>query len=219
MIFIHIGKTGGMSCTNYLLNNLAEPVYSVHQEATQEAARLGLSHINCHSSLTRHCTLERGLDFIRELTGRVLADFDRVTAVFRHPVTLEHSFYEHLKKPHVQERRKADQALLDLANGDFLTFVRESGYHRPGLAQQDFVTIDGSIPDCVTIVKFEHLADEFPLAVSPFLKSSGTTDFPHNNKSNYQSPLTDLITPDVLEAVYEKHAFLFDNKFYDLEDF
>ena len=219
MIFIHIGKTGGMSCSNYLLNNLAGPVHSVHQEAAEEAARLGLSHIKCHSDLNRHCTLERGLNFIHLLTGRVLADYDRVVAVFRHPVTLEYSFYEHLKKPHVRERRKKNKALLDLANGDFLTFIKKAGYHRPGAAQQDFVTIDGSIPDCVTIVKFEQLTTQFPDTVSRFLKSSSPAPFPHNNRSSYQKPLRDQITPEVLAAVYEKHRFLFDNKIYELEDF
>ena len=96
LIFIHIGKTGGLSCARYLLFNLQRPVYNCHFHARVETLRLGLLGVESLQSVNRHCSLEEALELVASVDGRQLHDFQKVVAVIRHPYTLEMSFYRHL---------------------------------------------------------------------------------------------------------------------------
>jgi hypothetical protein len=216
LLFIHIGKTGGMSCSEYLLRHLRRPVFSVHGESEQELRRLGIDDVRAARGVHRHCTLSAALRYLGDEHGRTLADFAMVIAVFRHPVTLEYSLYRHLQKPAVRTRRRAEAQLLELAAGDFLTFVSKAGYHRPGLTQDAYVRIDGEIPDGVRIQRFESLARDFPRCVAPYTQGRG--DFPHNNRSRYDVPLREQVGVAELEAIHAKHRFLFDSGFYAIDD-
>lgn len=214
LIFIHIGKTGGTSCARYLLHNLKTPVYNCHHGAFAQIKALKIDGIVPKEDINRHCTLTETLDYIRQFNGKQLKDFAKVVAVIRHPYTLEYSYYKHLQKPHVKKRRKDDIRLLELAGGNFKTFVGKADYHRRNHTQDDFVRVGNEIPDCVELIRFEQLAVAFPEAVSRFCRKEGKYPFPHANHTEYQSNINNELTDDVKELIYQKHKFMFDSGLY-----
>ena len=214
-IFIHIGKTGGMSCSEYLLNNLKPPVFNCHVDALKEVVPYNPKDVTPLTGIGRHSTLAEALRFIGKENGKMLADFEKVVAVVRHPYSIEYSYYQHLRKPQIKERRrKRSPHLVDLAEGDFKTFVEHAGYHRDGASQDSFFRIDGDVPENVELLKFEELAAALPIAIAPFKKAGPEHPFPHRNKSKYQTELSKLLTPEVEELIYQKHRFMFDNDIY-----
>jgi len=214
LIFIHVGKTGGMSCSVYFLENLQPPVYNCHQEVFDQINSLEADGIIPISDINRHCNLAEALEYIKKFDGRQLEDFKKVVAVIRHPYMLEFSHYTHLRKPKVRNRRGKYDPSTKLADGDFKTFVEKAGYHRKNHTQDDFVRINDEIPSCVELVKFEQLSDAFPKAVSNFIKKGATFTFPRRNKTEYQTNIRDELTDDVKELIYRKHKFIFDSGLY-----
>ena len=233
-MFIHIGKTGGMSCSHYLLRNLQRPVLNCHREARQECEKLALRDVTPVTSVNRHCTLAAAQQLLATQFGRSIEQLIRIVAVFRHPYSLEYSWYQHLRKPRKRKRRESQRALLALAAGDFETFVRKSDHHRPGLSQEKYLMIDGVMPENVKIVRFESLESDFPASVAPFLNggvapgkgtnsntaatsNTATTElrFPRVNSSHYDRPAAQVLSPAAREAIQEKHAYLFQSGFYE----
>ena len=214
LIFIHIGKTAGMSCSEYLLNNLQPILYNCHADALKESVPYNRAEVVPLTGISRHCTLEEAIQFIQQIKGKTLADFAKVIAVIRHPYALEYSYYQHLRKPHVQERRKDNVGLIALANGDFRNFVEFGGFHREGVSQDGFVKIEGKIPANVELVKFEELTTALPQAIRAFRKSPQEHPMPHRNKSQYAVDLNELLTAEIEELIYRKHQFLFDSGYY-----
>ena len=75
-------------------------------------------------------------------------------AIIRHPFTLEYSFYQHMKKEKVRQLRgEASAPIFEYANQGFKSFVLHAGYHSPGMRQDDFVRIEGKIPEQVELIK------------------------------------------------------------------
>ncbi len=221
LIFIHIGKTGGMSCSRFLLENLKPTVYNCHPGADNEIGRWPKMHGALPLCDThRHWTLAQSLDYLNLFNGKGLDDFKKVVAVVRDPLSLEYSFFTHLQKPHVREQRGLNaKPLFDLADGDFLEFVKRAGYHAPGLSQDDFVRLDGEIPDCVELVKFESLDPDFENAVKPFLREDADEGLRQSNRSAYKSPVEDLVTNELIDSVYKKHQYMYDSGMYSLDNY
>jgi len=214
LIFIHIGKTGGLSCSAYLINNLQPPVFNCHKEVFVAMKMLKVDSIIPRADIDRHCTLAEALEYIQKLNGKQLKDFKKVVAVIRHPYTLEYSFYKHLQKTAVRMRRKQNSRAIELANGDFKTFLAKAGYHRNNLTQDDYVRVDNQIPSCVELVRFEQLSAAFPKAVSPFIRKGAMYPFPHFNCTKYQAKIRKELTDEVKELIYQKHKFMFDSGLY-----
>ena len=216
LIFIHLGKTGGLSCSKYLLLNLQAQVYSCHKTADRDVPAKRAESITPLKGVGRHCTLREALDFISSYNGKNLSDFKKVVAVIRHPFTLEYSYFKHLQKPEIKEQRKKSQILTNLADGDFKSFVEKANYHRIDHPQERFFLLDGEIPDSVELIKFENLAQTFPAAVAPFLKEEELEPFPYINRTDYQSNAPDL-TDEIKEMIYHKHRYMFDSGLYSLD--
>lgn len=221
LIYIHIGKTGGISCSRYLLENLQRPVFNCHRTADSEANGLDKTEgvvplTNTH----RHWSLEQSLKYIKNFNGKDLQDFSTVVAVVRNPVTLEFSFYNHMQKSHVrQQRGEAAQILFDLSDGPFSEFVRHSGYHTPGLSQDDYLRVDGNIPNNVHLVKFEKIEPEFVDAVTPYLRPGASKKFYRINTTDYgktRMKFSDCFDDNAREAIYEKHQYMFDSGLYSI---
>lgn len=221
MIFIHIGKTGGMSCAQYLLHNLKPPVYNCHHDALIETFILKVikrkKGIVAMPNIHRHCTLVEDLDFIFQFNGMRLEDFKKVVAVIRHPYTLEYSLYNHLQKPLVRRRRKKDARLLELAKSGFKNFAENAPYHRKNHSQDKFFCIDKKIPSNLELIKFEEIEASFPKAVSPFLKKGAAKVFPNQNSTKYQSDIHNELTDEVKDILYHKHTYMFDSGLYSTE--
>jgi len=215
LIFIHIGKTGGMSCANYLLKNLKRPVYSCHEFADKEITKLAIDGVTPRTDTKRHWTLEQSLQYIKEFNGKELSDFTKVMAVVRHPYSLEYSFCNHMKKPHIQKQRgDVSQSLFDLANTSFKDFVKYAGYHAPGLTQDAFIRVNGKIPESVELIKFEALDPAFADAVEPFIGAGDGERIASVNKTQYSKDLSDVLTGEVKDLIYLKHRYMFDSGLY-----
>ena len=217
ILFLHIGKTGGMSCASYLLQTLPPPVYNCHREAEAESLVLSRDGIIPIQTINRHCTLQAALAHLRELDGCKLSDFERVVAVIRHPLSLEYSFYRHLQKPEVRLRRQHDKNILELSRGDFKTFVRKGGYHRQGLQQQDYFLLNGRRPKNLVLVRFENLDSEFRDAVDPFVGDNPPSQLPHLNASVAIGDAQPPVDDELRELIHEKHRYMFDSGLYSLD--
>ncbi len=216
IIFIHIGKTGGMSCARYLLENLkSRPVYNCHEYAEEEGAATPVEGVVALSDTQRHWTLQQSLEYINKFDGRTLSDFKKVIAVVRNPVTLEYSFYQHMRKSHIRKQRgDRCQPLYNLADGDFQTFVKHAGYHSPGKTQDEFVRLNGAIPDSVELVKFESINPDFVNAVSAFTTGRTASELETRNKTTYSQGLEDVLTEELENIIYKKHQYIYDSGMY-----
>ncbi|MEO0435673.1 MAG: hypothetical protein AAF098_02055 [Pseudomonadota bacterium] len=221
VLFLHIGKTGGMSCSEFLLRFLERPVWNCHGEASAELQRLQLTDVDAAMGINRHCTLAAASRFLEANFQRQLSSFEKIIAVFRHPYSLEYSWYQHLRKPLIRARRQDDERLLKLAEGDFESFVRNADHHRPGLTQEKYVLLEDTIPANVDIIRFESLSEDFPRAVAKFLDkrkysfASGSSLFPKINSTHYDKDLEQVLTQPIRAAIRAKHAYLFTTGFYD----
>lgn len=210
LLFIHNGKTGGSSCAQYLLENLGGLIHNCDAEAGEsgDARIINLTDIN------RHCTLRAARQHLSNRFNLSLSDFERILVCIRHPFTLETSFYNHLRKPEVRERRKNVPELLTLADGQFEDFIQHAGFHRPGLAQQDYFLVDGAVPANVQLIRYETLASDFVQACEPYLRSDSSGVFPHTNQSARSSRDEDLISSRAKQLIREKHAYMFEAGYY-----
>ena len=219
IIFIHIGKTGGMSCARYLLENLHAPVFNCHEFAEQEMLNNPIDGVVPLADTHRHWSLQESLDYLKKSHNKNLSDFKKVLAVVRNPFSLEYSFYNHMKKPHVQKQRgPASQPIFNLADGDFTNFVRHAGYHAPGKTQDDFVRIDGEIPDLVELVRFESIDPDFINATRQYTKPASTGEFSKRNKTNYKQELAEYMSDELKDIVYKKHKYMFDSGMYSIDE-
>ena len=184
VLFVHVPKAGGMSITRYLLNELSGPLALSVPERMFEHARGMVEHEDVHGRLTlidgkRHETLPEAAEVLRS-HGRGLDDFSIVLAIARSPYELELSYFLHLQKPHVQERRGPDGFFVRLARlGDFERFCEEAPFYN--VNPDDYFLLDGKQPSNMHIVRFERFAEEVPRLVSPF--GLGRMSMSHRNKT------------------------------------
>ncbi len=224
-LFIHIPKTGGTSCTDYLCQTLKGPVF---------CSSIKSQHADHHFNATlfpgySHETLDEiyaDKDRIFELTGVDPTSLTNVFAVVRHPYTLELSnylFFRNGRKnilkgpafqvPHVQRK-------VELAQNSFAYFVQNSGYFREELdgivfRTEDYITLSGRVPDFLTILRSETLGNTFPDITRPF-RERDDIPFPHSNKSRMEGDMQlEDIDAETKEIIQAKHAWVFDNGYYE----
>ncbi len=215
LIFIHIGKTGGMSCSDYLHRVLRGPIYASPLPDSYVQSPSVAAKVEPLDPIWRHCTLKEALRAIKELTGKEQGDFKKALMVIRHPYTLEYSLYKHFKKDKVREfHLKRDSSRTELSRLPFPEFIVEAGYHREHHPQEAFFLIDGVMPRFVELIRFEELAQGLAKAVEPFVEEGADCSFPHHNETRYSTDLESELTDEVKELIYQKHRYMFDSGLY-----
>ncbi len=224
-IFIHIPKTGGTSCTDYLCQTLQPPIFCFSIKSMHADHHFNARLLSGYS----HETLEEiyaDSERLKQETGISVTGINNILAVIRHPYELELSNYSFFRNgrsnvlkgkafqvPHILEK-------VELAQGQFRDFVEYSGYFRDdkagrGYRTEDYFLIDGKIPENVTLLKFEELDRKFPVATQAF-RVNESIAFPHSNKS---APFKKFTAGDLDEktkdAICAKHKWLFDEGYYE----
>src|SRR5690554_6096167 len=214
LMFIHIGKTGGSSCADYLIHNLQGPAWNCHADADLELAPLGIDGMHLRTDIKRHCTLAEALAYVHAIDGRTIDVFEKIVTVVRNPYRLEYSHYHYMKRPDVRARESGNPALLERTSGDLRDFAARAGYHRKDTPQEGYFLLDGGIPRNLELVRHETLAEDFPRAVAPFLKPGASFPFPHVNRTGYEGSVDDEMDAGVEELIYRKHRYMFDSGLY-----
>ena len=222
ILFIHIPKTAGVSCTNFLCEYLRKPIayFSIHANFGKKEYRSARVFPGIN-----HETLEEvygGREKIIDLSGMDVNRVEKVLTVVRHPYDLEVSIYNFFRNAHrnTLQNLKDSPSLADrieLAKGSFKEFVARSGYFRQDISYriEDYFLIDGYVPSHVQILKFEDLSETLPTAVEPYLSGDFSGDFPHLNPSDNkgEKPVVEM-DDEVKALIYEKHRWLFDHGYY-----
>jgi len=218
IVFIHIAKTGGMSCADFLLRNLHPPIYNCYTPLVKNPKQGMLPGVTIIRDVGRHIPLRKARPHIQRLTGKSFEEMRKILAIIRNPFTLEHSYFRHLQRPHIAKRRqKGSPELVKLAQGDFKTFVAKAGHLRPGGSQEDYFLIDGEIPDNLELIRFEELSSAFPDAVKDYIPAGSVTEFPRLNASGKSNELEALLDDETRELIYNKHRYMFDHGYYQID--
>jgi len=129
--FIHTPKSGGMSFTRWLINNVDGRLWVVVPESAFEHSKDSalyediLPRIQLIKGI-RHETLPEARHLINQL-GCPEPEF--VFSAIRDPYDLLRSYFNYLRKPHIVERRIHGDPDLELAlNSEFGTFVKKNVY-------------------------------------------------------------------------------------------
>ncbi len=207
VLFIHIGKTGGISITDYLCNTLQGPIIS----ATN--SRLGNDKIFGNEIITeghRHFTLEESLVHLKKY-NITYDSLEVIFAVIRNPYDYEVSLWNHYIKRYRRGNLKESKRVKAVQSKSFDFFVKQNFLHRPEVKIKDYLTLSGKVPDKMNIILFENMSSEIQKIISPYqLKKA---PFPHKNKSIIKkNPL--ILTKDQKELIYKKNKWVFDNQFY-----
>ena len=207
VLFIHLGKTGGMSVTDYLCNTLEPPDYHVLPQSHLENSKpLGYEKMipgNRHGSLS----VAQG---IVEQYDLKLSDFKLILIVVRNPYEMDFSYFKHLQKPKVRKRlgnNPKNKNLLDSALSDYEAFAKKDFVHFNGKLSSYF-EIEGRLPDNMHIVKFENFQVEIPHLIRPF--TTKDYHFPHRNKSPEQI-LTTPLSDEALLSIRNKYEYICKN--------
>jgi len=212
VMFLHVPKTGGMSITTYLLNNLPGTIYlSVPPAAFDHASRSAkFADVRERLQLVpgrRHEDLFQAGQIAGKF-GRSLQDFKLIMAVVRNPYDLEVSYYCHLRKESVRKRSGRGRLATSLAaSGDFETFAKSAPYygHLPSRIER-YYSLSGGTPDNMQIIRLEEIDGDLAV-VAPF--SLRRWSMPHYNRTNGRRQWADYLTPTAESAIYEKYRYLF----------
>lgn len=212
ILFIHLGKTGGISVANYLCRVLRPPVVSVVRY--DEFDKLHQVGHEIMVPWKRHANLVEAEEFLKT-KHMAIQDFSSIIIVIRNPVDLDFSYYRHLRTPRYIKKlsqKPFHSARLEAAQKDYAHFAGESYTHYRGNLR-DYFEIDGIMPKNLKIVRFEKLAEEIPAIVNPY--SINTISFPHRNKSseNFERP---PLMPQAIESIRRKYQWIYEKGFYRL---
>ncbi len=208
VLFIHLGKTGGMSITKYLCNVLKPPVtHVVKAEEFENAKQAGYEVFH---PWKRHANLVEIVGFLKSF-GIQLADFKVIICVVRNPFDLDFSYYKHLNTAKNYKRllgNPGNQKLLAATQGKYENFGRQKFTHHKGQLK-NFFEIDGKTPGNMKIVRFEELSKAIPELVNPF--AIHQIPFPHVNKSDAIILPQYELSNQALKSIYKKYGWIFEN--------
>ena len=213
VLFLHVPKTGGMSVTSFLINNLPGRIHiSVPRPAFEHTAGLSaFPDVNERLTLIpgiRHEDLRQTQKILGK-HGRRLSDFQLLVSTIRNPYDLEVSYYFHLRKEAARKNGTNLRPALELAiSGDFEAFVRNAPYygHLPSRIERYYL-IDGAMPPNMRTMRFENLEQELGI-FAPF--SLNRWELPHRNRTSGRPPWPDVVNQKCEHEIHQKYGFLFE---------
>jgi hypothetical protein len=204
LLYVHAPKTAGMALSDALLRALIGQVYYVAPEGQHGREQYG--QINVVGQ--RHATLRHAVKYFEAAQPpKGIDEFDCILTVIRNPYDVEVSRYHYLQKGSRPDRGGEAQSLA--MSGDFDLFAKESEWFYP---YADYYHIDGWIPDNVTIVRYEELADSLPPVLAPYLDAP--LDMKVKNQAKRDRPVASYINRDNEEYIYRKYQWMFDKGYY-----
>lgn len=212
ILFIHLGKTGGISVANYLCRVLKPPVVSVVR--FNEIDQLKQIGHEIMIPWKRHANLVEAATYLKE-KNLLIEDFKMIMIVIRDPVDLDFSYYKHLRTPRYIKKlshKPVNREKLEAAQKEYPYFAGKPFTHFRG-ELKDFFEIDGQIPENMKIVRFENLTEEITDIVKPY--AIADVDFPHRNKSpeNIERP---PLTPQAIKSIFNKYQWIYEHSFYPI---
>ena len=213
-LFIHLGKTGGISVANYLCQVLRPPVVSVVRHNEFDLLKQ-IGH-EIMVPWKRHANLVEAKAYLKTKNINI-EDFKIIIIVIRDPVELDFSYYRHLRTPRYIKKlsqKPIHAEKLAAAQKDYSFFAAKPFTHYQG-DLKDYFEIDGVIPPNMRIIRFENLSEEIPELVEPY--SVKGMRFPHRNKSaeNFERPALSVVA---IESIKEKYRWIYDKGFYPLPE-
>lgn len=203
VLFIHVPKTGGMSVSRFLTENLAGPfTISVPPGHNAPSPQVQLIAGKRHERLVEAAKLLASF-------GRKLDDFETILAVIRNPYDLEVSYYHYKRLGHKYDAGKAQNLALA---GDFAEFARKAPYYgRVPARIHEWYEIEGASPPNLRILRFESLRSElieFASRFGPLKQDMG------RENTTAHAPFEEYLTAETEQAIYEKYRWPFDKGFY-----
>jgi hypothetical protein len=220
--FLHVPKMGGMSITNYLLNNLPGKIHLVVPEESFDHVERAFQFDDVRARLRLHAGVrhERWDDAqsILSRLGFSFPQFKKVLAVIRNPYTLELSYFQHLRKPSTQKMRLrgGKEAGIDTQIaicGDFRRFCHEAPFYgRLPSGIEKYYSPDGrTFSSNLRLIRFEFLEEDLVRELEGFSLCRAT--LAHANASGGNAakyPPVDMSFDTGSEAaVFDKFRFLF----------
>ena len=210
VLFIHLGKTGGMSVTKYLCNVLKPPVYGVVEKNYLKIGKpMGYEILKVFK---RHASLVEAREFLKSF-GIDISDFKLVFSVVRNPIDIEFSYFQHLRKEKVIKLLKPtefNKKKIEAAKGTFNEFAKHNYTHFTGNLK-DFFELNGEIPDNMKILRFDNLEEELKNALDPFIIHQ--YPIPHQNKSE-EKGLNKSLSDEVILNIRKKYSWIYEKGFY-----
>jgi hypothetical protein len=215
VLFIHLGKTGGMSVSDYMRKTLKAPVFEVVSQIEIEQLKNKNNRFFIFGN--RHANLTEANEIVSK-AGLSPEDFKLIIVVVRNPVDIELSHYKHLHKERVIARLEKypelDRDRLAASRQSFDDFAQTDITHFQGdLAS--FFTINGKVPENCRIIRFENLAVEVPGILKPF--QYRIIPFPHKNKSDETFDASNLSKAALLN-IRKKYKWIYDQGIYNLSE-
>ena len=138
-----------------------------------------------------------------------LERFEKIFVVMRNPYALELSRFSYLRQNLPQDRGIAQDIALE---GDFRKYLERAPFFGMTPPRLDlYYHINGSMPDNLVILRYEHLADAIERSIAPFLTSG--YQLPHENQSVHDS-VAEIYDAEMEELCYQRHRWFFDKSFY-----
>lgn len=213
LLFVHIPKTGGLSCREWLVDNVPgaiHPLLDPRSLVTEPHMPL------CHA---------------QEVTGRSLDSFDRIIAVIRDPKAQQLSMWSHQRMQYALGGRHPLQ-LAAATKPDIEAWLRDGAcdwrfwyeIQRNGMAPDGWraaeaavngagyyeysLTINGELPPNLVLVDFDNLVRGFTEASAPFTVPK-PTPFPHHHRTESR-PAEAFYTPFARTLLMQKFRWCID---------
>ncbi len=153
------------------------------------------------------------LSAAQEILGgfkKKLKDFKAIIVAIRNPYDLMVSNYFFMRKTYHQNYFRENFKIA--IKNNFEDYAVKVGF----TSIEKWMTINGSRPANLRIIRFEHLQEDFDALSRDF--GFASVPFPHINASAHDD-YSKYLTPAAEESIYQKLKYLFDEGFYERHTF